>query len=136
MNSHPSNLLSALLDEELSGSELSELTAHLADCHQCRADLGSLASVRSQVRGLPIIEPLAGFPDPERHVVPLVPRLRRTLVGAAAAATVVLVVGVGVGSNGRSAVPLQFEQVVDQHVARASVDSSFNVIQVQAVANR
>ncbi len=135
MSSHPSDLLSAFLDEELSSSELSELTAHLADCHECRADLDSLASVRSQVRGLPVIEPAPGFADAGRQVVSLVPRLRRTLVGAAAAAAVVLVVGVAVGSN-RSVVPLQFEQVVDQHVARASFDSGFNVIQVQAVANR
>ncbi len=133
MSSHPSELLSAFLDSELSEQELTQLTVHLADFLECRADLDSLASVRSQVRSLPVVEPTAGVIG--RKVVPMIPRWRRTLVGATAAA-VVLVVGVGVGNNVRGAVPLQFEQVVDQHVARASVDSGFNVIQVQAVPNR
>ena len=133
MTTHPIDLLSAFLDEELTGVELEELTSHLADCLDCRAELDSLAGVRSQVRGLPVVDPLPGVIEVGRTVVPTVPRWRRALVSAAAAAVVVVVVGAGVGSNGRRAVPLQLEQAIDQHVARASVDSGFNVIHVQAV---
>lgn len=134
MSGHPTHLLSAFLDSELSDAELGDLTTHLADCVDCRADLDSLAAVRSQIRALPMIEPASGVID--KKPVPIVPRWRRTLIGAGAAAALVLVVGVGVGNSGRGVVPLQLDQVVGQHVARASVDPGFNVIQVQAVTNR
>ncbi|MEE8492040.1 MAG: zf-HC2 domain-containing protein [Acidimicrobiia bacterium] len=136
MSRHPTDLLSAFLDEELSPNEVSELTTHLADCRECQRELDSLAAVRLQIRALPVLEPAPAVIEVAREVIPLAPRWRRTLVGAMAAAAVVVVVGVGVGSNGRAAVPLQLEQAFDQHVARASVDSGFNVIQVQAVVNR
>ena len=55
-------------------------------------------------------------------------------MGAAAAAA--LIVGVGFGVNADRAVPLQLDEVVEQHVARASVDPGFNVLQVQAVVDR
>ncbi len=136
MRHHPTELLSAFLDEELAGQELTDLTSHLADCIDCRAELDSLASVRSQVRALPLVQPAPGVISIERRRVQVVPRWRRGLVGATAAAVVVLVIGVGVGANSRGTVPLPLDQAFDQHVARASVDSGFNVLQVQAVANR
>ncbi len=134
--SHPTELLSAFLDEELTPSELDDLTGHLADCLECRAELDSLAAVRSQVRALPQVEPAPGVIAVAPQVVDLVPRWRRGLVGAMAAAIIVLVVGIGVGGNDRGTIPLQLNQAIDQHVARASVDSGFNVLQVQAVVNR
>lgn len=134
--SHPTDLLSGFLDEELSPAEVSELTEHLAGCRECQRELDSLAVVRSQVRALPVLEPAPGIIEVTREVVPFAPRRRRTLAGAMAAAALVVVVGVGVGSNGRASVPLQLQQAVDQHVARASIDSGFNVIQVQALVNR
>ncbi len=136
MSRHPTDLLSAFLDEELSPTEVSELTAHLADCRGCQGELDLLAAVRLQIRALPVLEPAPAVTEVTREVIPLPSRWRRTLAGAMAAAAVVVVVGVGVGSDGRAAVPLQLEQAFDQHVARASVDSGFNVIQVQAVVNR
>ena len=135
MSSHPTDLLSAFLDKELTGVELEELTSHLADCLDCRAELDSLAGVRSQVRALPVVDPAPGVIEVGRKVVPIVSRWRKALISAAAAAVVVVVVGAGIGSNGRRAVPLQLEQAIDQHVARASVDPGFNVIQVQAVVD-
>ncbi len=136
MSRHPTDLLSAFLDEELSPNEVSELATHLADCRECQRELDSLAAVRLQIRALPVLEPAPAVTEVTREVIPLASRWRRTLVGAMAAAAVVVVVGVGVGSNGRAVVPLQLEQAFDQHVARASIDSGFNVIQVQAVVNR
>jgi hypothetical protein len=67
-------------------------------------------------------------------LVSLRPARRRLLVAAAAVST--LVVGIGFSVSAERAVPLPLDAVVDQHVARASVDPGLNVLQVQAVVNR
>ena len=63
MRSHSTDLLSAFLDEELSPTEVSELTTHLADCRECQRELDSLAAVRLQIRALPVLEPAPAVID-------------------------------------------------------------------------
>ena len=50
--SHLGDLLSALVDGELSGTELDRASAHLAGCGSCRAELNSLRRLKHELRGL------------------------------------------------------------------------------------
>ncbi|MDH3538481.1 MAG: zf-HC2 domain-containing protein [Acidimicrobiia bacterium] len=130
---HLGDRLSAYIDNELDPPARSAAERHLSDCPPCRDELEGVARVRLRTRALPLQEaPLALF-APSAEVVAL-PVRRRVLVAAAAVAT--LVVGIGLGVNGNEAVPLQLNPLVEQHVARASLDPGFNVIQVQAVVGR
>ena len=50
--SHLGELLSALVDGELSGAELDRANAHLAACGVCRAEAGSLRQLKHELRAL------------------------------------------------------------------------------------
>lgn len=131
---HLGDQLSGYLDQQVDASARSAIEAHLVECGHCRDELEAVRRIRIRVRALPLVEPTAHSLELPAQVVPLRPARRRVLVGAAAVAA--LVVGVGLGVNGNQAVPLQLDPLVEQHVARASVDPGLNVMQVQAVANR
>ncbi|MGI9648848.1 MAG: anti-sigma factor family protein [Acidimicrobiia bacterium] len=131
---HLGDLISAYVDSQLDASERAAADEHLAGCQQCRRELDVVTSSRYRLRRLPVLEPPPEALRPPAPVVPLRPARRRLLVAAAAMST--LVVGVGFSVNAEKAVPLPLDAVVDQHVARASVDPGLNVLQVQAVVNR
>jgi len=131
---HLGDQLSAYADSQLEPAERLLADTHLNECPDCRDELAVVAGARQSMRALPMLEPPARALRLPAEVVQLRPARRRVLV--AAAATVALVVGIGVGVNGNQTVPLQLDAVVEQHVARASVDPGLNVLQVQAVANR
>ena len=88
---HLGDLVSALLDGELTGEERATADAHLSGCPACRAELARTASMRSLVRGLAPIEPPFGFVEDlvRSH------RRRQPAVLVAAAAAVVAVVSLG-----------------------------------------
>ena len=50
--SHLGDLLSALVDGELSGTELDRANAHLAACAVCQAEASSLRDLKQQLRAL------------------------------------------------------------------------------------
>lgn len=132
---HAGELLSGYLDAELTVEERTQVENHLESCPECRSELEGIAAIRTRLRALPPLEVPAGLYDLPAPVVPLRRRSTwRRAVGVAAAAT--LVVGIGAGVLNNDDVPLQLEQAVDQHVARASVDPGLNVVQVQAVFER
>jgi hypothetical protein len=86
------DLLSALLDGELSAAETAEVRAYVERSPDAQADLDALARVRSWVRDLPEVDPPFGF-----YERMLSPRNRRygskaaaALVAAAAAIVVIL----------------------------------------------
>jgi anti-sigma factor RsiW len=82
---HPSELISAYLDGELSGSERAKLMQHLAGCGKCSADLEDMQRVRTAVRSLPVLEiPEGLIPEADVEVIPI-HRNRGVLLGAAAA---------------------------------------------------
>ena len=130
---HPGDRLSAFLDAELTGADRAVVAAHLEGCAGCRTELEAVQQGRRLLQGLPVLEPPARLFDLPGEVVPLRPRRMRRMVAAAAVSA--LIVGVGFGATADRAVPLPLNEVVEQHVARASVDRGFNVLQVQAVVN-
>jgi anti-sigma factor RsiW len=55
--SHLKDQLSALIDGELSGSELDRAHAHLAACAQCRAEAAALRDLKRELRNLAAEQP-------------------------------------------------------------------------------
>ena len=109
---HPIDLLSAFLDDELSPEEHSMVTSHLDGCATCPVDLAGLARVRNWVRALPDLEP----------PVPLVPALRRPprwIWAAASAAAAVLAIGLVVSPAEPEV--LDLDTLAGQHTARVVV---------------
>jgi anti-sigma factor RsiW len=88
---HPGDLLSAYLDDELSGSEARQVEAHLVACGACTAELDELAAARRLLRGLPPVPAPAGF---TRGLVERRRRFNRWGTGlAVVAASIAVIVG-------------------------------------------
>ncbi|UCF68274.1 MAG: zf-HC2 domain-containing protein, partial [Acidobacteriota bacterium] len=51
---HPTELLSAYADGELSGSELASVTTHLAECSSCRLLLEELERLAAAIANEPV----------------------------------------------------------------------------------
>ncbi|NNC92122.1 MAG: zf-HC2 domain-containing protein [Acidimicrobiia bacterium] len=130
---HLGDHLSAHIDNELDPAARAAAEQHLSDCVLCRDELEGVTRVHIRMQGMPMQAVPPEVFDLPAEVFAL-PARRRALVAAAAVAT--LVVGIGFGVNGNQAVPLELNPLVEQHVARASLDPGFNVIQVQAVVSR
>jgi Putative zinc-finger len=58
---HPGELLTAYLDDELSGEEARAVEAHLVACGRCSAELDELSAARRLLRGLPPVPAPPGF---------------------------------------------------------------------------
>lgn len=124
MTQHLGELLSALLDGEVSSEERSRIDDHLVGCGRCRSELDELASARAAVRSLPLLEvpPTAvSLPVPP----PAVQRRFRVWMGAAAAA-LVLVVGFAALMSPGEPTPLPHAELPAAFVARSAAASSFN----------
>ncbi len=109
---HPIDLLSAFLDDELSSQERSMVASHLESCATCSSDLAGLARVKNWVRALPDQEP----------PVPLVPSLRRPprwIWAAASAAAAVLAIGLVVSPT--EPAPFDLDTLEGLHTARVVV---------------
>ncbi|MEY2476690.1 MAG: putative zinc-finger [Actinomycetota bacterium] len=89
---HLGDLVSALLDGELTAGERAAAEAHLAGCPDCRTEMARTAAMRSLVRGLPPIEPPFGFVEGLVRA----DRRRRPAAVFAAAAAVAAAVGLAV----------------------------------------
>jgi anti-sigma factor RsiW len=90
--SHLGDLVSALLDGELSAAEQAAAEDHLAGCAPCRTELATTAAMRSLVRGLPPVDAPFGFVEGLVRAN----RRRRPAAVFAAAAAVAAVVGLAV----------------------------------------
>jgi anti-sigma factor RsiW len=116
VDDHLGEMLSALVDNELTPDEFAGVEEHLAVCSQCRAELDQLAQARQAVRDLPVLD----LPPP---LWVQVMRSRRRAarpvawVGAAAAAVALI---------GLAAVPTQHHRVTPQmaHLVQAQAASS------------
>jgi predicted anti-sigma-YlaC factor YlaD len=116
LDDHLGEVLSALLDNELTAEEAARAEEHLAGCAQCRAERDQLAQARQAVRDLPVLD----LPPP--LWVQVMRSRRRTArpvawVGAAAAAVALI---------GLAAVPTQQHHVTPQmaHLVQVHAASS------------
>jgi anti-sigma factor RsiW len=124
---HPGELLSALLDGELSAEEAELVHAHVVGCASCTAELDAVRHVRSAVRSLKAVDPPAGFveslledvqPAPS-NVIPLRAR-RAAIANAAAAVAAGLLILAGVGEGSAAAVSPEVTGSVERHAATIS----------------
>jgi anti-sigma factor RsiW len=106
--SHRPELLSAMLDGELSDAEATWVAEHLGGCVQCRAEMEDLAGARAAVRSLPLLD----LPHDLDVAVPLglgggtVSTLPRRMAVAVTSVAAAAVVGVGaLGLVGMSSEP-------------------------------
>lgn len=125
---HPSMLISAFLDGELSESELSTLERHLASCGRCVAEMQDIHRVRSAVRSLPVVElPLdlvyEGEPAPVAHLH----RYRLVWTGAAAVVAVVITLATLLTPDPAG---LNMEDLTSRFGARVSLDPAFGSAKV------
>lgn len=113
---HPGDLLSALLDGELTTEERLRLSAHLEGCRECRIELGAIGAARTALRSLPVLEPPPGLlPAPARGPRRMLrPGWAWAAAGIAAAA---LAVGLTLGT-GASPPQMNLDDLAGQHTAR------------------
>ncbi len=125
---HPTEMISAYLDGELTRSEVSQLQAHLSSCGRCVADLEALQKVRTSVRSLPLIElPPGLLGDAEPVVVPL--RRNRGFWVGAAAAVVAAVIAVATMLTPQPT-SLSVNDLNSRFGARVSLDPAFGPAKV------
>ncbi len=126
--SHPSELISAYLDGELTAPETRRLLAHLSSCGRCIAEMEDTQRIRAAVRSLPVLDLPSGLvPEIDAEVVPF-RRNRGVWVGAAAAVVVVLI---SVAALFAPAPPsVSAEDLTSRFGARVSLDPAFGPAKV------
>jgi anti-sigma factor RsiW len=125
---HPSELISAYLDGELTSAEHSQLGDHLSRCGKCSAELAQMQQVRSAIRSLPVLElPSGTVPEADTVVVPL--RRNRGMWAGVAAAVVAAVIAVAalVTPEPQS---VTIDELNSRFGARASLDPAFGPAKV------
>jgi anti-sigma factor RsiW len=114
--------MSAYLDGELHGAELSHLVDHLGSCGRCTAELEDLQRVRAAVRSLPVMElPKGAVPEADPVVVPL--RRNKGMWAGAAAAVVIAMIAIAALVTPDPQTSLN--ELNSQFGARASLDPAF-----------
>lgn len=120
MSQHPSELISAYLDGELTFEEQVRLQDHLASCGRCAADLETMQTVRTAIRSLPVLDLPAGvMPTSDGVVVPM-RRQRGLWVGVAAAVIVAVITIAALVTPGRASVSI--DELNSHYGARASYE--------------
>ncbi len=95
---HRPELLSAMLDGELTETETQWVSDHLAGCGHCKRELEDLSGARAAVRSLPMLDVPEDVAPADELVVSLWPR--RTLVAALSVAALAVVAVGAVGMVG------------------------------------
>ena len=117
MNGHPGDLLSALVDGELTPGESAGVRAHLEACADCRRELRLISEARTLLRALPPVDPPFGFF--ERMVRPG-RRWARAGVGVLAAGAAASVAVMALAAPREAPVSPQVGRFVDAHTVSAS----------------
>ncbi len=126
---HPSELISAYLDGELSSAERSQLHHHLSGCGRCSAELEDTQRVRAAVRSLPLLE----MPDDilaaaaGAEVIPL-HRNRGVWVGAAAAIIALVIAVAALVTPPPTSISV--DELSSRFGARVSLDPAFGPAKV------
>ncbi len=121
---HPSELLSALLDGELIERERAQVTEHLATCPSCEGELRGLHFARAAVRSLPLVEMPAGLTPAVEPAAGVLHFTKRppAWVAAAAAAILALFVGIATILAPPTTLEVRLDQLSDQYGARTSLE--------------
>lgn len=125
---HPSELISAYLDGELTVEERYQLVHHMSDCGRCARELEEMQETRSLVRSLPVLELPAGLiPEADLVTVPL-RRNRGFLVGAAAAVVALVIAAAALFAPDPQ--PVSVDVLSGRFGARVSLDPAFGPAKV------
>jgi anti-sigma factor RsiW len=125
---HPSELISAYLDGELTDRERADLIRHLAGCGKCSAEMEETHEIRAAVRSLPMLElPIGLIPEDDPVVVPL--RSHKGLWAGVAAAIVIAVIAVAALVTPPTA-STSMDHLNSLYGARSSVDPAFSPAKV------
>jgi anti-sigma factor RsiW len=121
---HPSELLSAFLDGELSEQERTQVARHLTACPACGDELNGLHFARAAVRSLPLLELPPGLRSAAEASPEVVYLTRRPPVWVAAAAAAILALFVGVATilAPPTTLEVRLDQLSDQYGARTSLE--------------
>lgn len=127
---HPTEMISAYLDGELSLEERSGFLEHLSSCGMCSAEVGEVQRVRSAVRSLPVVElpegVLVGL-DVGAEMIPL-HRHRGVWIGAAAAVIALVIAVAALVTPPPDSVSV--DELSSRFGARASLDPAFGPAKV------
>lgn len=120
---HPSELISAYLDGELDGPELTELMDHLPSCGRCSVEIEEIQRVRAAVRSLPILELPSGIVPQAGTEVVLLRKNKGIWVGVAAAVVALVIAVAALVTPPPGSVSI--EDLNSRFGARASLDPAF-----------
>lgn len=126
---HLGDLLSGLLDDELSPEERSVAERHLAVCRSCTAELAAVRTARGWVRALPAVDPPFGFferlvlESRKPAVRPYANTVRRRLgVAAVAASAAAALALLGIAPPQDAPVSPSVARMVEAHATGASLE--------------
>lgn len=123
---HPGELLSALLDGQLTSGERRSVATHLEGCADCRAELEEIRWVRAAVQSLPMLDAPPGL-------IPGAARARSAFLrpvwgwAAAGAAALALSVGLVLGT-GSVPEPMDLDTLAGRHTARVLVQPGVQTV--------
>jgi anti-sigma factor RsiW len=131
-SAHLGDVLSALLDDELSPTEAAAAREHLGRCRSCASELDQVRTARAWVRGLPAVDPPFGFLERlvlgERRAgrggrrFGAVPMRRGVAIGALAASAAAAVGLLGLAPPRESPVSPSVARLVEAHATGASLE--------------
>ena len=125
---HPTEQISAYLDGELHGEELTQLMSHLPRCGRCSAELEQMQFVRTAVRSLPVLELPEGLLTETDDVVVPLRRHKGMWAGVAAAVVVAAIALAAIVTPPPDEVSLQ--QLNSMVGARSTLDPAFGPAKV------
>ena len=126
--SHPSELISAHLDGELTTAEQVDLRRHLSVCGRCALEIEEIQQVRTAVRSLPVLELPAGvIPQADAEIVPI-HRNRGLWVGTAAAVIALIIAVAALITPPPASVSV--DDLSSRFGARVTLDPSFSPAKV------
>lgn len=127
---HPSELISAYLDGELSNEERAGFLSHVSSCGRCSVELEDVQRVRAAVRSLPVLDVPEGILEKAGVGGDVVPTQRhRGMWVGAAAALIALVIAVAALVTPAPA-SVSVDDLSSRFGARVSLDPAFGPAKV------
>lgn len=126
-DTHPGEQLSAYLDGQLNTAEHDFVISHLEFCTDCRLELHELDSARTAIRSLPGLDP-PEFLSVHLERVRRERWSRRRVVAAGIGIAAAAAVAFSMLTPSQQMIDLDINPLFEQHQARSSVESGFNMV--------